>query len=140
MLADSPSAYGTTYDQAARNDEHVWKKRLRDNVVLLARVGAEPAGSTMYSTLEQSDPGDCALFGMWVDPRFRSAGVGGALVQAVVAEARAAGKRRVVLHVVSGNASATDLYERAGFVPTGRTLPYPQDDRVVEIEMQLVVG
>jgi ribosomal protein S18 acetylase RimI-like enzyme len=139
MLAESPLAFGASHDEAAGNDEHAWKQRLRDNVVLLARVGPTPAGSAMYSTLRQREPGDCALFGMWVDPGFRGAGVGRALVEAVVAQARAAGKRRVVLRVVSGNAAATELYERAGFSPTGRTVPYPHDDQVVEVEMELLV-
>jgi len=38
MLQDSPSAFGGTHDEAARNEEHVWKRRLTDNTVLLARV------------------------------------------------------------------------------------------------------
>jgi ribosomal protein S18 acetylase RimI-like enzyme len=142
MLAESPSAFGSSHDQAAGNDEHDWKQRLRDNVVLLARVGPTPAGSVMYSTVGQREPEqawDGALFGMWVDPGFRGSGVGRALVEAVVAQAREAGRRRVVLHVVSGNSAATQLYERAGFRPTGRTVPYPHDDQVVEVEMELLV-
>jgi ribosomal protein S18 acetylase RimI-like enzyme len=139
MLLQSPSAFGGTHQEAVDNHEQIWQQRLRDNVVLLARVGPTPAGSAMYSTFGQSDPGDCALFGMWVDPRFRGAGVGRALVDAVVAQARVAHKRRVVLHVVSRNTSATDLYERAGFLPTGRTVPYPHDDQVVEVEMELLI-
>jgi ribosomal protein S18 acetylase RimI-like enzyme len=139
MLSESPSAFGSSHDEASRHDAPAWKQRLQDNIVLLARVGPTPAGCAMYSTLGQRDPGDCALFGMWVDPAFRGAGVGRALVEAVVEQAREAGKHRVVLHVVSGNAAATELYERAGFIPTGRTVPYPHDDQVVEVEMELLV-
>jgi len=86
-----------------------------------------------------TDPGDCALFGMWVDPGFRGTGIGRALVDAVVAQARAARKRRLVLHVVTGNDPASRLYERAGFVPTGHTVPFPLDNGVVEVEMELVL-
>jgi GNAT superfamily N-acetyltransferase len=144
MLQESPAAFGSTFQQALSNEERHWRQRLTDNVVLLAMVGAAPAGSVMYSeaaasTSQVSDPGDCALYGMWVDPRFRAAGVGRALVDAVVQQARGEGKRRVVLHVVAGNSPARDLYSRAGFVPTGVTSAHPQDDQVVEVEMELVL-
>jgi ribosomal-protein-alanine N-acetyltransferase len=76
---------------------------------------------------------------MWVDPGFRGAGVGRAMVDAVIAQARAAGKRRLILHVVAGNDPAEGLYEQAGFVPTGRTTPYPHDDQVSEVEMELIL-
>lgn len=139
MLRESPSAFGGTHDEAARNDERVWRQRLTDNAVLLARVAWTPAGSAMYSVYGAADPGDCSLFGMWVDPGFRRTGVGRALVESVLAQARAAGKRRVILHVVADNLGARRLYERAGFVATGRSVPYPHDDRLTEVEMALVV-
>ncbi|MDQ1537420.1 MAG: hypothetical protein QOE58_1813, partial [Actinomycetota bacterium] len=133
------SAFGTTHEQASGHDEQAWRQRLRDNVVLLARMGTTPAGSAMYSERDATDPGDCALYGMWVDPGFRRQGVGRALVQAVVARACAAGKRRVVLHVVADNAGARSLYEGEGFVATGRSVPYPLDNRLGEDEMELVI-
>lgn len=140
MLRESPSAFGSTHAQAATYDEYLWKQRLADNAVILARVGTAPAGSVMYSDYGATDPRDCSLYGMWVDPRFRGSGVGRALVDAVIAQARAGGKRRVVLHVVAGNEPASRLYERAGFVLTGHTVPYALDDQLVELEMELVLG
>ena len=140
MLQESPSAFGSTHAEAAGHVEQQWRQRLADNVVFLARVGQTPAGSATYSEHGTTDPGDCALYGMWVDPGFRGAGVGRALVDAVTAQARAAGKRRVVLHVVSDKDPAGRLYQRAGFVPTGHTSPYPHDDQVFEVEMELVLG
>jgi ribosomal protein S18 acetylase RimI-like enzyme len=139
MLQESPRSYGSTHAQAAGFDEQLWKERLADNAVMLAVVGTTSAGSVMYSEFGMTGSGDCALYGMWVDPRFRRAGVGRALVDAVIARAQAAGKRRVVLHVVADNTPAAGLYERAGFVPTGRTLPYPPDDKALEVEMALVL-
>lgn len=139
MLLESPAAFGDTHERALGNDRQVWRQRLRDNVVLLARVGRAPAGSAMYSVYGANDPGDAHLFGMWVDPGFRRVGVGRALVDAVMAQARAAGKRRLVLRVVAGNAGAGALYEAAGFVATGRSVPYPHDDQLTEVEMARVV-
>ncbi|NMM25367.1 MAG: GNAT family N-acetyltransferase [Phycicoccus sp.] len=139
MLHESPSAFGSTHEEAASFDEALWKQRLTDNVVLLARVGRKPAGSAVFSEYGVTDPGDCSLFGMWVDPAFRRTGVARALVDAVVAQARADGKRRVVLHVVGDNAAAKALYEREGFVATGHSVPYPHDHQLSEIEMCLVI-
>jgi ribosomal protein S18 acetylase RimI-like enzyme len=60
------------------------------------------------------------LFGMVVLAQQRSQGVGAALVDAVLAEARSReGIRLVQLTVTDGNESAQRLYERHGFVPFG---------------------
>jgi len=140
MLQESPSVFGSTHAEAASFDEQLWRQRLTDNAVILAWVGTSAAGSVMYSEFGMTDPGDCVLYGMWVDPGFRGAGIGRALVDAVIDQARAAGKRRVILHVVAGNDPAGRLYERAGFVPTGHIVPFPLDERVVEVEMELMLG
>lgn len=140
MLQESPTAFGSTHAEAASFDEQLWRQRLADNAVMLARVGSEVAGSAIYSEFGMTDPGDGALYGMWVDPRFRRQGVGRLLVDAVLSQARAVGKRRVVLHVVADNDLAGRLYQRAGFTATSNRIPYPLDDRLVEVEMQFVLG
>jgi ribosomal protein S18 acetylase RimI-like enzyme len=76
---------------------------------------------------------------LWVSPAARGSGAAPALVDAVIAQARASGKRRVILDVVDSNMVARALYERCGFVATGRTSPYPHDDTVTEVEMELVL-
>ena len=139
MLQESPSAFGSTHDEAASFDEQLWKQRLTENVVLLARVGSTTAGSAMYSEYGVTDSGDCSLFGMWVDPAFRRTGVAQAVVHAVVAQARSAGRRRVILHVMGDNHAARSLYEREGFVVTGHSVPHPHDNQMVEIEMALLL-
>jgi ribosomal protein S18 acetylase RimI-like enzyme len=45
-----------------------------------------------------------------------------------------------VLHVVGDNSAARALYEREGFVATGHSVPYPNDDQLTEIKMGLVLG
>jgi len=143
MLQESPRSFGRTHAQASGFDEPLWKQRLMENVVFVASVAEMPAGSATYSEHDMPGPGDCALFGLWVDPRFRGAGVARALVDAVVSQARDAGRVRVVLHVVAGNVPAVGLYDAAGFVPTGRTFPRSDreqtQDQLVEVEMELVL-
>lgn len=55
------------------------------------------------------------VWGVYVDPAHRGAGIGAALVRACVAHLAACGCGRVLLH--AGDRSRP-LYERLGFVPT----------------------
>ncbi len=56
------------------------------------------------------------LFGMFVHPDFRGGGIAGALVRAILAQARATpGTEVVQLTVTDTNAAALRLYERCGF-------------------------
>jgi ribosomal protein S18 acetylase RimI-like enzyme len=55
------------------------------------------------------------VVGMYVAPEVAGRGVGRALVETVVREARVAGLELLVLTVTEGNQSATTLYEHAGF-------------------------
>jgi ribosomal protein S18 acetylase RimI-like enzyme len=57
--------------------------------------------------------------GLAVDPDRRGAGIGRALVEAAVAEARARGARRLTLRVLAPNAPARAVYAAAGFVVEG---------------------
>jgi ribosomal protein S18 acetylase RimI-like enzyme len=55
------------------------------------------------------------VVGMYVAPEVAGQGVGRALLDRLVAEARASGVELLVLTVTDGNQAATALYERAGF-------------------------
>ena len=62
----------------------------------------------------------CTLFGMVVDPAARGRGIGRAIVEALLDEARRRPVLRVVqLTVSEGNAAAEALYRRCGFVRYG---------------------
>ena len=55
------------------------------------------------------------VVGMYVAPEEAGRGIGRALLDRLVAEARLAGIELLVLTVTDGNKTATRLYERAGF-------------------------
>jgi ribosomal protein S18 acetylase RimI-like enzyme len=59
------------------------------------------------------------LIGMMVHVSARGDGLGRALLEACISEARAAGLEQLTLSVTAGNAAAEHLYERAGFVRYG---------------------
>jgi ribosomal protein S18 acetylase RimI-like enzyme len=55
------------------------------------------------------------VIGMYVAPEVAGRGVGRALIDRLIAEARLSGIELLVLTVTDGNVPATRLYERAGF-------------------------
>jgi ribosomal protein S18 acetylase RimI-like enzyme len=62
-------------------------------------------------------PGQLLMDGLFVAAGARGQGLGAALVEAVMEEARARGLAEVRLSVVEGNERARALYERMGFRP-----------------------
>lgn len=83
----------------------------------VASVDGVPVGICVLGVRE--DQG--WIGGMGVVPERRREGIGEALMQAVLASARALGLRRVTLEVLEQNDPARRLYERLGFTGT-RTL------------------
>jgi ribosomal protein S18 acetylase RimI-like enzyme len=88
-----------------------------------AQPGDAPIG---YAGLAAPDlplpdpaPGDIELKRIYVLSRFHGGGVGPALMQAAVAEAKAMGRRRLLLGVYDQNARAIAYYRKAGFSEIG---------------------
>jgi DNA-binding MarR family transcriptional regulator len=79
----------------------------------IATVGGAPAGCVLC--VRGDDPADAKLRLLLVEPFARGLGVGGALIDAVVAYARDRGDRRVVLWTNHPLVAARRLYERRGF-------------------------
>ncbi|HZU86802.1 MAG TPA: GNAT family N-acetyltransferase [Anaerolineaceae bacterium] len=77
-------------------------------------LDGQPAGRLI---VDRSDAQRIALKDIAILPEFRRQGAGTYLLQALIEEARAAGKQ-LLLHVESFN-PALNLYQRLGFHPTG---------------------
>ncbi len=92
-------------------------------ILLLAHLGEAPVGAAYLAytwTLEHG--GRVAwLEELYVRPEHRSQGIGGDLLTAVLAHARAAGCAAIDLEVESSHARAAGLYIRRGFRQLGRT-------------------
>ena len=129
-LADASDAFGTTLAQDEARPLEEWSARLADpdGATFIAIADGEDVGLATGRDYEGHE-GAAGLFGMWVAPSHRGRGIGGALVDAVVAWARARGSGRLLLDVADANAPAIALYERKGFQPTGvtGTLPAPRE-------------
>ncbi len=96
-------------------------RRARDAVVLVAIDGTgRLLGSVTYvpglGPYAEFDGADEAGIRMLVvDPQVQRRGIGTALVWACLERARAAGRRRIVLHTVREMVAALRLYEGLGF-------------------------
>jgi putative acetyltransferase len=86
----------------------------------LARIGDAAAGCVALRPL---DDGAAEVKRMYVDPAWRSQGVGRALLVALIAGARARGYRVLRLGTLHDMTPAQALYRSLGFVPIERYRP-----------------
>ncbi|HZJ06618.1 MAG TPA: GNAT family N-acetyltransferase [Nocardioidaceae bacterium] len=129
-LADTPTAFGSTYESEIGFVESDWRSRLGQGGPAVLALGAgEPVGmGAGYQDLE----GWLHLVAMWVDPRWRGHRVGSQILEELVGWAGQRGLRSH-LDVTIGNPAAQRFYERFGFVGTGEARPLrPGSTRVVE--------
>ncbi|AMM18993.1 hypothetical protein AX769_01110 [Frondihabitans sp. PAMC 28766] len=141
MLADTPIAFGETFDTASRRAEPEWRMR--------ARRGHEPNQASFVAIDDATmrwagvmagyiPPGAGPLLvGVYVTPDFRGqdAGVADALLAAVEEWARGFGPT-LELDVHEDNPRAIRFYERQGFRDTGRRLTYDLEPGGLEWRME----
>jgi GNAT superfamily N-acetyltransferase len=144
-LAESPSAFGSTYAAEVDQPADHWTAR--------AALGAAGGDSvTFFAVIDRSvvgvvggyrpDPAESSieLVSMWVAPAHRRAGVAAQLVEAIAGWASDNNMARVELWVTRGNEAAVKLYEAAGFRLTGDYQPLPSDPCKDELRMRRVLG
>jgi ribosomal protein S18 acetylase RimI-like enzyme len=114
-LLDTPTAFGVSYQTAAKYNNEQWKERAsstgtefwlafeRDRAV--GMIGAAVSDANRYN-----------LIGMWVEPAARGSKAATQLVEAVKARAMENGFDRVFLDVSPDNARASNFYLNQGFV------------------------
>lgn len=119
-LAANPEAFASTFERERDMPVAWFEERLATSKVFGAFVEQQLVGVAGFRQQEGTKTAHKAvLWGMYVRPAARSAGVGKSLVEAVVAHA-AERVEQLQLTVVADNAGALRLYERAGFVAYGR--------------------
>jgi ribosomal protein S18 acetylase RimI-like enzyme len=117
-LADAPGAFGSTLEREQDYTEDDWRRWLQ-GVSVVATVDGVPAA--LGGGFRVRD-GWMQVVAMWTDPAYRRRGLAVAVLDVVVAAARAEG-RRLVLDVAEGNSAARTAYERYGFEATGESEP-----------------
>ena len=93
-------------------------------VWIVEEVAGCPIGYAVLdaATLPGSEAGDAELKRIYVLSRWHSTGIGRALFDVAVSEARARGAARMVLSVYTRNARAIRFYEKQGFSAIGEAI------------------
>lgn len=121
IMAVMETAFDPAYGEA-------WSRRQVEDALMLggcrivligpdgtAPTESEPAaGFALLRAMFEEE--ELLLFA--VDPRWRRRGLGGMMLEQVLATARADGRQRMLLEMRQGN-SAENLYRAHGFVPVG---------------------
>ena len=135
-LADAPDAFGATLADAEIAPDAAWEQQAKadDRPMIVAEVAGRLVGMVSGGRVPTGDL-VASLGSMWVEPAARGNGVAAAMVAAVVEWAREAGYPALALGVTTSNAGAIALYERLGFVDTGRRIHPPARS---DLEIQLM--
>ena len=128
-LADTPDAFGSTYEGAMKWSDRRWRRTAGEWLVFLAERDGEVVGMASGG-VNDDHPGTRWLYGMYVTPSARGTGAADALVEAVSDWARTQGVRDVYLHVTTTVARARAFYARMGFVETGEVHVMDRDPRL----------
>jgi ribosomal protein S18 acetylase RimI-like enzyme len=140
-LRDTPDAFGGTYEQSSSRPDEWWVDWARRSAesgaqaMFLAFDGDAPVG--IAGTYLDDDDGRRNVIAMWVDPQQRGAGIGRALLDAVVEFVRAQGASELVLGVTDGNDAARRLYESYGFAENGESYPLREGSPLTVRELRL---
>lgn len=141
-LADTPSAFGSTFTEEAARTDAEWSDRAQwasagvERITLLAHRGDRVVGIA-GGYREEIQSTEVHLVSMWTAPEVRRCGLGRLLVGAVIDWAADTAAASVGLWVTRGNAPAQLLYESMGFSETGEYQPLPSDPCADEVRMVL---
>jgi GNAT superfamily N-acetyltransferase len=143
-LQESPEAFAATLDDEKGYDEDFWRLRMRRSQRLVAE-DADGRAVGVASVGQAQDGGDrvAELFGLWVTPAQRGAGVATKLVQAGADTAREQGRSHLAYWVGSDNGRAVAFASGFGFRPTDSRRPMRvqvSEDDEDEIAMVLPLG
>jgi ribosomal protein S18 acetylase RimI-like enzyme len=113
--------------QAARVDQVRTRLRDADAWLVVAAEGPEMVAMASARALREQDgqgpviPGRCFLGFLYVAPERWGRGIGGAVLDAVLAEAKRRDQPRIHLLTHPDNERSQRLYRSRGFSPTGRS-------------------
>ena len=132
-LREAPYAFGSTFEAEVGAAEERWRRSVTDRARFVAEIDGRVVGTVGAGPGEFA--GTAALTALWVEPGLRRRGIGAALVGAVIEWAHGQRYERVLLWVTQANKRAERLYERLGFLRTGRVTEVRQGEPALENEM-----
>ncbi len=134
-LADTPDAYGETYDECVAWSEATWATKAEQWNFYLAEVNGRVVGMARGESHE-AESDRRFLFAMYVSPSARGTDAARLLVDEVSAWAKAQGADALHLYVSNAVPRARAFYVKAGFVTTGSSVSMHRDESLVCDEMR----
>jgi GNAT superfamily N-acetyltransferase len=121
-LQRNPEAFGSTFERESAMPLPWFAERIIKGNVFGGFTAGELLGVAGYQPQEGAKVSHKAiLWGMYVRPQERNAGLGGRLVETVVSHATGR-VEQLLLSVVSVNGAAHSLYQKLGFSEYGREM------------------
>ena len=123
-LADSPSSFGGTYDQAAALPDTEWQARLTPHTLagyalpLIAEARSGPIGLA-WGLIREPEVKTAHVYQMWTSPAMRRNGIAKELLSRIVKWAINMNCDSLALDVTTTNQAAIKLYLSTGFVNSG---------------------
>lgn len=122
-LADSPDAFGSTLAREESYTEGDWRQRLAGPVYVVD----DPTPVSVGGIFDNA--GTPHVWGMWTHPDHRGRGHARAILDALIPPGTPA---QLDVNITNGDARA--VYQRYGFVGTGRLEPLrPGSDQLIEL-------
>lgn len=144
MLRDDADFFSTRYDDMVREPDQTWREWVAEaaagdqKTLFIAEEDDHWLG--VVGAFARINPSEVQLISMWVDPQARGRGVARDLIRAVAGWTAERGSTRVVLFVQEANGAAQQLYERAGFRPTGDRTPASAGRSAFKLVLAASVG
>lgn len=113
-LAESPESFVATHEEESGFDEGFWRERMRRSHRFVAEQDDTVVGVVSVGP-HSEDPESGDLFGLWVAPEHRSAGVSSRLVHAGAKQAIEDGRVRLYYWVGTENGRGIAFASNAGF-------------------------
>jgi ribosomal protein S18 acetylase RimI-like enzyme len=117
-LWEFPEAFTSSWEEDEKQPMEVWEVRLAGEHSLFwgAFDGEQLCGMVgLERERRAKNRHKGTVVGMYVSHEYFGTGMGRALIEALIAEARTLGLELLVLTVTDGNTIATSFYEAAGF-------------------------
>ena len=133
-LADTPDAYGSTYEESALWSDAQWKNAASTRLFYLAERDGRVVGM-VSGGYNDAHPGTRWLYGMYVTPSERGTGTSALLVRTIGEWARSNGASEDYLHVTTSVPRARAFYEKVGFKPNGESRVMDRDHTLTLITM-----
>ena len=129
-LKNEPSSFGSSYEDSLKLPDNTWREQLQksqdedSNVMFFAKDDNHPIGmiGAFWKNKEKTKHiGN--IFGVYVDPKYRSKGIGKLLMEAILNKLNNMPQiEKIKLSVVTQQTSALKLYEKYGFKSIGKCI------------------